>query len=528
MSQRIPLVILLAASSIGCPGGDVQVVEVTTPPTAEILSPGDNASGFAAGSLITFEGVVQDQQDSPDRLTASWHSDIDGLLDEAVPDSTGRVRYSTLDLSTGTHVVTLQVVDTDGEIGEDVVALGVERENTDPEVEITYPDNGSEFEQGETITFTAQAEDADDEDPVEELSIEWASDVDGFLGDDEADASGLLSLATANLSLGAHIISLSVTDSMGSSDTDQVYLEILEPNEPPQVSITEPLSGDIVLRSSVDFAGVVGDDVDRPDYLGITWESDIDGVFNWDPAGSAGMLGFTSSSLTLGAHTISLTAEDSGGLSARDSVSITVVGADDWDADGDGWTPNEGDCDDADASTSPGATESCDDIDNDCDGEINEDLGDVYEPNDGTPTDLGHMEGDSFCIYGWGYISGSSDTQTIAANIHSPDDVDHYVFTTNDDIADCLDESGYGIQISLTNVPAGHDYALDLYWNGGGGALVSSSDMSYNANEYVNFEGSYSLNLDSDDGGEFEIVVTPDSSSGYGCTDSYTLTVEVW
>ncbi len=528
MSQRVPLVLLLGATLSACPSGDVQVVQVTTPPTAEILSPGDNAASYAAGSLISFEGVVQDQQDSPDRLTASWFSDIDGLLDEAVPDSTGRVSFSTLDLSTGTHVVTLQVVDTDGEIGDDVVAIGVQRENHDPDVQITYPDNGDRFEQGATITFTAQAEDPDAEDPAEELAIEWASDVDGFLGDDEADASGLLTLATGSLSLGAHIVSLSVTDSMGATAHDQVYLEILEPNEPPQVSITEPLSGDVVLQSSVSFAGEVGDDADRADYLGITWESSLDGVFNWDPAGSAGQLAFTSASLSRGEHTITLTAEDSGSLTASDSVAITVVGPDDWDADGDGWTPNEGDCDDADPSTSPSARETCDDIDNDCDGEINEGLGDTYEPNDSTPTDLGHMDGDSFCIYGLGHLAGSSDTQTISANIHSPDDVDHYVFTTTDDIADCLDESGYGIQISLTNVPAGHDYALDLYWNGGGGALVSSSDMAYNANEYVNFEGSYSLDLDSDDGGEFEIVVTPDSSSGYGCTDSYTLSIEVW
>jgi len=38
------------------------------------------------------------------------------------------------------------------------------------------------------------------------------------------------------------------------------------------------------------------------------------------------------------------------------------------DADGDGWTDTCGDCDDAEASTYPGAEEACDSIDNDCDG----------------------------------------------------------------------------------------------------------------------------------------------------------------
>lgn len=43
------------------------------------------------------------------------------------------------------------------------------------------------------------------------------------------------------------------------------------------------------------------------------------------------------------------------------------------DADGDGYTEAEGDCDDADASTNPGAEELCDGLDNNCDNVI--DLG---------------------------------------------------------------------------------------------------------------------------------------------------------
>jgi len=48
----------------------------------------------------------------------------------------------------------------------------------------------------------------------------------------------------------------------------------------------------------------------------------------------------------------------------------------DEDQDGDGFTVCEGDCDDADPGISPGAEEIADELDNDCDGEVDEDLGD--------------------------------------------------------------------------------------------------------------------------------------------------------
>ena len=50
------------------------------------------------------------------------------------------------------------------------------------------------------------------------------------------------------------------------------------------------------------------------------------------------------------------------------------LSCDDFDDDGDGFTENAGDCDDANARIYPGSDEICDGRDNDCDGQVDEDL----------------------------------------------------------------------------------------------------------------------------------------------------------
>jgi Mg-chelatase subunit ChlD len=63
------------------------------------------------------------------------------------------------------------------------------------------------------------------------------------------------------------------------------------------------------------------------------------------------------------------------------------------DADGDGYRPYDGDCDDTDASVHPGASDFCDGIDNDCDGVIDEDISetvysDIFEVELGSKADI--------------------------------------------------------------------------------------------------------------------------------------------
>jgi N-acetylmuramoyl-L-alanine amidase len=61
------------------------------------------------------------------------------------------------------------------------------------------------------------------------------------------------------------------------------------------------------------------------------------------------------------------------------------------DEDGDGYSVEDGDCDDSDPYTYPGAPEIGDGVDNDCDGEVDEDL------DDGDDDDDGYSEADGDC-----------------------------------------------------------------------------------------------------------------------------------
>jgi len=80
------------------------------------------------------------------------------------------------------------------------------------------------------------------------------------------------------------------------------------------------------------------------------------------------------------------------------------------DADGDGFTEAAGDCDDNDALVSPGAEEICDGIDNNCSGEVDEGVTEVWYPDadgdgfgaDDAPTDAcsrpdGHVPSATDC-----------------------------------------------------------------------------------------------------------------------------------
>ena len=133
------------------------------------------------------------------------------------------------------------------------------------------------------------------------------------------------------------------------------------------------------------------------------------------------------------------------------------------DEDGDGWGVDE-DCDDDDAEVNPGADEVCDDIDNDCDGDIDDDDPTVSGTDPWYADDDGDGFGDAgdewpACEQPVGYVADATDCDDDDAGVN-PDadevcdavdnDCDGDVDDEDDDVIDPetwyadADEDGFG------------------------------------------------------------------------------------
>ena len=88
-----------------------------------------------------------------------------------------------------------------------------------PAVAITSPGDGSGFTESDPVGFDGTAEDTEDGDLA--TSLTWSSNLDGPIG-----AGG--SFVTNSLSLGTHIITVTVTDSEGLTGSDSVSITIAE------------------------------------------------------------------------------------------------------------------------------------------------------------------------------------------------------------------------------------------------------------------------------------------------------------
>jgi hypothetical protein len=132
------------------------------------------------------------------------------------------------------------------------------------------------------------------------------------------------------------------------------------------------------------------------------------------------------------------------------------------DEDGDGYKPSEGDCDDGNVEVNPGVVEICDGIDNNCDGQIDENVETVFYAD---------TDGDGFgdatnslnaCEAPDGYVATNTDC----------DDTDDNAFPGNAEVCDLVDNDCNGIVDDGVGTMFYADGDDDSYGDAGAGVMA--------------------------------------------------------
>ena len=258
---------------------------------------------------------------------------------------------------------------------------GILVHNEPPQASILEPVDGQVFDAGELVRFTGLV---GDDSPLEDLLVEWTSSIDGVLPDyDAPDPQGRVEFSTATLSEGTHVITLRAFDAEAEQGEDDLVVVIEEIPELPSIQVIHPTTDELgLVDSPFVFMAVVDDRQDGPEDLVVEMSSNPGGFVCYlglDGAGNAQC----AETLALGSYILTFTVEDSDGNVAQALATYNVVTIDDFDFDGDGYSPNGGDCNDSNATIYPGAPELCDGLDNDCNEFTAIDIGTECYDDDG-------------------------------------------------------------------------------------------------------------------------------------------------
>ncbi len=274
----------------------------------------------------------------------------------------------------------------------------LEGSNAPPEVTVTNPPFGSEFDEGDIVTFAGLVDD-DLTEPMD-LYLIWSSDLDGNLEEGPlADADGRAIFATANLSPGNHAVTLSAVDSGALEGNDFVELVIHDLPESPDIEVIHPeLGEDGIEDEPFEFMVWVDDAKDEPQELVVYFDSDLDGEFCVGSPDSTGIAS-CEEALSVGEHMLAFEVEDSEGNIGTATAYFQVISSSAIDDDGDGFSEDDGDCDDTDPSINPDATEQPNGVDDDCDEQVDEGTSAFDDDGDGQTEDGGDCDDDNPAIY---------------------------------------------------------------------------------------------------------------------------------
>lgn len=284
----------------------------TYPPVVTITSPAANQQ-FSSANSITFTATAVDTEDGAlSGAQVTWTSSIDGAI--------GTGTSFTRTLSPGTHTISCYASDFSGKTGVASVSVTVissATPNTGPAAAIATPVNNQSFSTSQNITFTGTGIDPEDGN-LTGTKLVWTSSADGQIGTGNT-------FQKSGLSVGTHTITLTVTDSNSFTDTDTVTITITTGpavNNAPTATIITPADPSTYIQNANIFFTGTGTDTEDGAITGsrLVWTSSRDGQIGTGTF-------FSLATLSVGTHTITLTAYDSAGLSGTATASVTISAA---------------------------------------------------------------------------------------------------------------------------------------------------------------------------------------------------------
>jgi len=197
-----------------------------TPPEVSLVAP-ERDEEVPEGT-VTFSAKVGDSEDTPDQLSVTFSSDLDGELGSQVGDTHGLVELDVDDLSLGRHTVTAIVTDPAGLADSDETVFYIDGLPSAPTITLTPDPATTENDLVATITSAS----VDPEGEQISYTWSWASEgkVSAASTDDTLPAS-----ATAK----GETWSVSVTPSDGAREGAAGTTELTISNATPVVTSAE-------------------------------------------------------------------------------------------------------------------------------------------------------------------------------------------------------------------------------------------------------------------------------------------------